>query len=168
LPVTSSLSLTLDIFATVTTVTVADELAVDDILLGDQPALPAFAAKVIGFLDVVREWAGDPRRARVHTVNHGPTGAGLASSASGFAALAVAAAGAYGLDLDDRALSRLARRGSGSASRSIFGGFVQWHRGEGLGAAGDLSSYAEPVEASTLDPALVVALVDAREKPITS
>ncbi|WP_280465114.1 diphosphomevalonate decarboxylase [Nocardia brasiliensis] len=168
LPVTSSLSLTLGVFATVTTVTIDDDLPADSVTVADGPAAQAFAAKVVGFLDLVRDSAGDHRRARVHTVNMGPTGAGLASSASGFAALAVAAAGAYGLDLDQRALSRLARRGSGSASRSIYGGFAQWHRGEGVGAEGDSSSYAEPVAAPLLDPALVVALVDAGEKSITS
>ncbi|MFI5781879.1 diphosphomevalonate decarboxylase [Nocardia sp. NPDC051570] len=168
LPETSSLSLTLGVFATVTTVTVSDELAADSVTVAEVPAPPRFAARVTGFLDLVRDLAGDRRRAQVCTVNTGPTGAGLASSASGFAALAFAASGAYGLDLDRRALSRLARRGSGSASRSIYGGFAQWHRGEGSGAAGDLSSYAEPVEAPRLDPALVVALVDAREKAVDS
>lgn len=180
LPLTTSLSLTLDVFATVTTVTVADELPADDITLGHPrqtppaqvpppaPAPAAFAAKVSAFLDVVRELAGDRRPARVVTVNTGPTGAGLASSASGFAALAMAAAAAYGLDLDQRELSRLARRGSGSASRSIYGGFAQWHRGTGRGAAGDRSSYAEPVDAPLLDPALVVAMVDDREKAVSS
>ncbi|MFJ4651875.1 diphosphomevalonate decarboxylase [Nocardia sp. NPDC088792] len=168
LPVTSSLSLTLGVFPTVTTVTVDDELTADLVTAADAPAAPAFAGKVIRFLDLVRELAGDPRRARVATRNTGPTGAGLASSASGFAALAMAAADAYGLGLDRRALSRLARRGSGSAARSLYGGFAQWHRGEGDGAAGDLSSYAEPVAAPLLDPALVVAMVDAREKAITS
>ncbi|WP_278260490.1 diphosphomevalonate decarboxylase [Nocardia sp. AG03] len=168
LPLTTSLSLTLDVFATVTTVTVADDLVVDEVTLAQAPAPEAFAAKVSAFLDLVRELAGDPRPARVDTVNTGPTGAGLASSASGFAALAAAAAGAYGLDLDHRELSRLARRGSGSAARSIFGGFAQWHRGVGRGAAGDRSSYAEPVDAPLLDPALVVALVDDREKAVSS
>ncbi|WP_275107013.1 diphosphomevalonate decarboxylase [Nocardia arthritidis] len=168
LPVTSSLSLTLGVFATVTTVTVVDELTVDEVYLGDEPAPPAFAVRVAEFLSLVRDLAGDRRYARVRTVNGGPTGAGLASSASGFAALAAASAEAYRLGLDARALSRLARRGSGSASRSIFGGFVQWHRGEGLGAAGDFSSFAEPVAAPKLDPALVVALVDTGEKPISS
>ncbi|WP_214633132.1 diphosphomevalonate decarboxylase [Antrihabitans cavernicola] len=168
LPVTSSLSLTLDIFATVTDVRVADDLPADVVTTADGSPSRAFTAKVVAFLDVIRGMASDDRRARVHTVNTGPTGAGLASSASGFAALAVAAAGAYGLDLDRRALSRLARRGSGSASRSIYGGFVQWHRGDGLDTAGDVSSYAEPVDAPQLDPALVVALVDAGEKAVTS
>ncbi|WP_067535422.1 diphosphomevalonate decarboxylase [Nocardia crassostreae] len=173
LPVTSSLSLTLDIFPTVTTVAVADDLTGDEVRFAsedaaDAPAPPPFSAKVTEFLDLVRVLAGDGRYARVRTGNAGPTAAGLASSASGFAALAVAAAGAYGLELDRRALSRLARRGSGSAARSLYGGFVQWHRGEGEGAAADLSSYAEPIAAPGLDPALVVALVDAREKAIGS
>ena len=67
---------------------------------------------------------------RVVSSNNFPTAAGLASSASGFAALALAATRAAGLSLTDRELSVLARRGSGSAARSIFGGFVEMHRGE--------------------------------------
>lgn len=168
LPLTSSLSLTLDVFASVTTVAVSDDLESDHVSVGDGPAAPSFAVKVSDFLDLVREMAGDLRHARVRTANTGPTGAGLASSASGFAALAVAAAASYGLDLDSRALSRLARRGSGSASRSIFGGFAEWHRGDGIGVTGDLSSYAEPVDAPQIDPALVVAIVDADEKKVSS
>ncbi len=70
-------------------------------------------------------------RARQGELDPGlPTGAGLASSAAGFAALAVAASDALGLDLDDSDLSRFARRGSGSAARSIFGGFVEMNRGQ--------------------------------------
>ncbi|WP_444980121.1 GHMP family kinase ATP-binding protein, partial [Nocardia pseudobrasiliensis] len=102
LPVTSSLSLTLDVFPTVTTVAVDDDLAADTVTVGEASASDTFAAKVIEFLGLVRDLAGDRRAARVRTVNHGPTGAGLASSASGFAALAVAAARAYGLELDGR------------------------------------------------------------------
>ncbi len=168
LPVTGSLSITLDVFVTVTGVTVDDDLPADRVELGGAPATPEFTARVTGFLDLVRELAGSPAPARVTTVNHGPTGAGLASSASGFAALAVAAAAAYGVELDPRALSRLARRGSGSAARSIHGGFVHWHRGEGQGAQGDPSSYAEPVPAGRFDPAMVIAVVDAKTKSIDS
>lgn len=167
LPTTSSLSMTLDIYRTTTAVTVG-ECESDEVWLGDARAPIAFGDRVSRFLDVVRSRAGDDRRARIHTVNTVPLGAGLASSAAGFAALAVAAAAAYGLDLDRRALTRLARRGSGSAARSIHGGFVQWHRGIGDETAGDESSFAEPVDASGLDPALVVAVVSAAEKPISS
>ena len=122
------------------------------------------------FLELVRDAAGLSQRAVVDTENTVPTGAGLASSASGFAALAVAAAAAYGLDLDATALSRLARRGSGSASRSVFGGFAMWHAGKDTGTAEemDLSSYAEPVATGELDPALVVAVVNAGPKDVSS
>ncbi|WP_181699109.1 diphosphomevalonate decarboxylase [Nocardia sp. GTS18] len=167
LPVTSSLSMTLDIFATTTTVRVTDG-PVDEIEFNGTAATGSAHTRIERFLDLVRVKAGRTERATVVTVNDGPTGAGLASSASGFAALATAAATAYGLDLDGRALSRLARRGSGSASRSIFGGFVVWHAGEGDGEAGDLSSYAEPIGGDELDPALVVAVVNQTAKTVSS
>lgn len=167
LPTTSSLSMTLDIFTTTTSVLVGDHAA-DEVLLGEDPAPTPFADKVSRFLDLIRDRVGDTRRARVRTVNTVPLGAGLASSAAGFAALTMAATAAYDLDLDATALTRLARRGSGSASRSIHGGFVQWHRGDGADILGDESSFAEPVDGSRLDPALVVAVVSAAEKPISS
>ncbi|GAB2460463.1 diphosphomevalonate decarboxylase [Conyzicola lurida] len=161
LPVTGSLSLTLDTAPTRTTVTLDDTLAADELVLGGvvQAARPAERVRV--FLDLVRALSGRTERARVDSVNLIPTGAGLASSASAFAALAAAASAAYGLGLDDRALSRLARRGSGSASRSVFGGIVRWYPGD------DASSYAEPVPAD-LDLAMVVAIIDAGPKTISS
>ncbi|NIV03455.1 diphosphomevalonate decarboxylase, partial [Candidatus Saccharibacteria bacterium] len=75
---------------------------------------------------------GDSTHAEVVSENNFPTGAGLASSASGFAALAVAATEAMELHYSARELSQLARQGSGSAARSIFGGFVEMKRGEKL------------------------------------
>ncbi|MBF6169866.1 diphosphomevalonate decarboxylase [Nocardia blacklockiae] len=168
LPTTTSLSLTLREFPTTTTVTVVSELGSDRVSVAGEPAPDAFAGRVSRFLDLVRELSGDRRNAVVDTVNTVPTGAGLASSAAGFAALATAASAAYGLDLDRAALSRLARRGSGSAARSICGGFAVWWRGDGLGAAGDRSSFAEPIDAPLVTPALVVAVVDDREKRVSS
>ncbi|PWV68712.1 diphosphomevalonate decarboxylase [Nocardia neocaledoniensis] len=167
LPVTGSLSLTLDVFPTTTSVQLIDGPA-DTVELNDAPATGAALTRVEKFLDLVRARAGRTERAAVVTANAGPTGAGLASSASGFAALATAAAAAYGLDLDGRALSRLARRGSGSAARSIFGGFVVWHAGEGDGEAGDLASFAEPIGGEGLDPALVLGIVAAGAKAVSS
>ncbi|MFD5179126.1 diphosphomevalonate decarboxylase [Nocardia sp. NPDC058379] len=167
LPVTGSLSMTLDIFPTTTSVRLIDGPA-DTVELNEAAATGTALTRVETFLDLVRALAGRDERAAVVTGNAGPTGAGLASSASGFAALATAAAAAYGLDLDGRALSRLARRGSGSASRSIFGGFVVWHAGEGDGEAGDLSSFAEPIGGDDLDPALVVGVVEAGAKAVSS
>ena len=168
LPHSSSLSLTLDIFPTTTTVRLDPAAGTDAVTLGGEPAAGEPRRRVVAFLDLVRDLAGRTEPAVVDTRNTVPTGAGLASSASGFAALAVAGAAAYGLDLDATALSRLARRGSGSAARSILGGFAVWHAGEGTGAAGDLASYAEPVPVSGLDPALVIALVDAGPKAVSS
>ena len=81
-------------------------------------------------------------RAAVESSNSFPTAAGLASSASAFAALALAATRAAGLDARPRELSMLARRGSGSAARSIFGGFVEMHRGE---RADGEDAFAEPI-----------------------
>ncbi|HET9598001.1 MAG TPA: diphosphomevalonate decarboxylase, partial [Anaeromyxobacteraceae bacterium] len=118
LPVAGSLSLTLDRLHTTTSVAFDPALGGDAVLLDGRPAPAPFAARVTGFLDLVRERAGVRTGARVETANDFPTGAGLASSASGFAALALAATRAAGLDLAPPALSALARRGSGSAARS--------------------------------------------------
>src|SRR5699024_6340906 len=129
LPVAGSLSLTLDAFPTTTTVTVDPDIDRDVFELNGATATDTTADRVTAFLDLVRGRAGVTSRARVHSLNEAPTGAGLASSASGFAALAAAAAAAYGLDLDTPALSRLARRGSGSAARSVIGNVALWHAG---------------------------------------
>jgi diphosphomevalonate decarboxylase len=80
-------------------------------------------------LNVVRQLAAFEVHAEVVSENNFPSGAGIASSASAFAALALAAGEAAGLHLGETELSRLARRGSGSACRSIPGGFVEWHMG---------------------------------------
>ncbi|MGW3414776.1 diphosphomevalonate decarboxylase [Streptomyces sp. NPDC000888] len=170
LPRTDSLSMTLDIFPTTTRVRLAPRADKDTVTFNGRPATGEALRRIVAFLELVRERAGRAHRAVVDTANTVPTGAGLASSASGFAALAVAAAAAYGLGDDATALSRLARRGSGSASRSLFGGFALWHAGYSTGTAAqaDLSSYAEPVPWAGLDPALVVAVLDAGPKAVSS
>jgi diphosphomevalonate decarboxylase len=161
LPAAGSLSLTLDAFPTTTTVDVRDDLDADSFELNGAPQQGDSLARVTAFLDLVREQASSTRRAAVRSINEAPTGAGLASSASGFAALAVAAAAAYGLELDRPALSRLARRGSGSASRSLVDGVSVWHAGDG-----DLSSFAEPVDAPEMS--MVIVTVDSRQKAVSS
>jgi diphosphomevalonate decarboxylase len=130
LPATGSLSLTLQPLETLTDVDLDPALLSDEVLLGGAPAPGGFATRVVRFLDLVRALAGRSERARVSTANAFPTAAGLASSASGFAALALAASRAYGLRLDAPALSALARRGSGSAARSVFGGVAVWDEGK--------------------------------------
>lgn len=128
LPAAGSLSITLDALHTGTSVRFDPALAADEVVLnGSRDAGQARA--VAAFLDLVRERAGTGLRAHVESTNDFPTGAGLASSASGFAALALAASAALGLELTPRELSVLARRGSGSAARSIHGGFVEMAAG---------------------------------------
>lgn len=161
LPATGSLSVTLDVFPTETTVVLDPALGHDEFTLNGRAAQGVPADRVTRFLDIVRGMAGDETRARVTSVNTVPSAAGLASSASGFAALAGAASAAYGLSLDERALTRLARRGSGSASRSVIPRYAVWHAGDT-----DEESFAEAIDAPDL--ALVVATVDASEKPVSS
>ncbi|MGX1773736.1 diphosphomevalonate decarboxylase [Nocardia brasiliensis] len=168
LPRTGSISLTLDIFPTTTKVEITPDAANDTILMNGVVPGPATRRRVERFLGLVRTVARRTERVAVDTVNSGPTAAGLASSAAGFAALAVAAAAVYELDLDPIDLSRLARRGSGSACRSVYGGFTYWHPGTGLGTLGDATSYAEPLPVGLLDPAMLVAVVDPAPKSMSS
>ncbi|WP_191986146.1 diphosphomevalonate decarboxylase [Levilactobacillus huananensis] len=164
LPQTSSLSLTLDQFYTDTTVEFDDRLSADDVILNDQRLSPQASQKVHTFLNLVRQMTAGTSFARVTSTNHVPTSAGLASSASAFAALAGAASKAAGLNLDKPALSRLARRGSGSATRSIYGGFVEWQAGHN-----DTDSYAVPIAEHVDWPIAVVALVlDPHHKKVSS
>lgn len=166
LPAAGSLSLTLDGLWTETLVHF-DGREADAFELNGQAQSGATLVKVSRFLDLVRAQAGGPvGGAWVQSVNHVPTAAGLASSASAFAALAVAADAALGLALGPDALSRLARRGSGSACRSLFGGFALWQAGE---APDGHDSHALPLEgAEGWGLRLVVAVVEAGPKPIGS
>ncbi len=155
LPAAGSLSLSLAALVTETRVDFDAALGADLIELEGKPAGTAEAARVSSFLDLVRDRAGITTRARVTSFNRFPTASGLASSASGFAALAVATTHAAGLHLDPRELSILARRGSGSAARSIFGGFVRMHAGDT-----DEAAYAEPITSSLIDRVrMVIAIV---------
>lgn len=173
LPATGSLSLTLGIAPTTTTVTPDGSLAADAGRLGGEPMSAKELGRVSRFLDLVRARAAaaagaDPAdlpRARVDSINEIPTGAGLASSASGFAALTLAAAAAYGLPLTGAQASALARRGSGSACRSIFGSLVEWLPGAG---AEDAASHAVPLPDSGVRLALVVAVLSPGRKKIDS
>jgi len=128
LPATGSISVTLDRLTSRTTVRF--DAALDgDVFRFDGEAAPAMGRRVSGFLDLVRGLADTDLCARVETSNDFPTGAGLASSASGFAALALACDEALGMNLSSDQLSALARRGSGSAARSLIGGFAEMRPG---------------------------------------
>jgi diphosphomevalonate decarboxylase len=165
LPAAGSLSLTLDRLGTRTTVAF-DDGDRDRFVLDGAPADEAATTRVSAFLDRVRARAEIARAALVTSTNSVPTAAGLASSASGFAALALAATRAAGLALSPTELSALARIGSGSAARSIFGGFVEMARG--ARADGD-DAVAHPLpEGDGWDVRLVVAITASGPKAIGS
>lgn len=140
LPANSSLSMTLGGLTTHTRVAFSPELQADSFQLDGEPASPAALQRASGHLDLLRAEAGVDLYAAVESHNDFPHGAGIASSASGFAALTMAASAALDLPTEARFLSRTARRGSGSACRSIFGGYVQWNA-----ADRDEDSFAEPI-----------------------
>ena len=164
LPAAGSLSITLEALHTRTRVRFDDALDADDITLnGERDA--AQTRKIGAFLDLFRARAGITTRARVESSNDFPTGAGLASSASGFGALAVSVDRALGLGLDARALSVLARRGSGSAARSIFGGFVEMASGQRDDGE---DAFATPLLDASAWPLKVVVAITTRTKKSTS
>jgi len=161
LPAVPSLSLTLDGFQTTTTV--RGGAPADRVELDGERVSGREAQRVMAFLDRI-----DPDRPPVEVVsdNTFPRGAGLASSASGFAALALAATHAAGRPHGLERLSALARQGSGSACRSLWGGFVRWRRGERPDGA---DSHGEPVAgADHWDVRMVVAVVHAGRKAVGS
>lgn len=142
LPVTSSLSLSLGALGS--EVVIAPCEGSDRVELNGQviSSEASFATRLFEFLDLFRPSSGT--RFNVIARNTIPTAAGFASSASGFAALVTAINELFGWGLEKRALSILARLGSGSASRSVYDGFVEWHAGS---REDGMDSYAEPLNA---------------------
>lgn len=167
LPTNNSLSVTLDGFYTKTTVHFKEELTEDQFFLNDEWIKGIPFERVTNYLNLFRELADRPNLfAEVNSINAVPTAAGFASSASGFAALAAASGKALGLDLDDAALSRLTRQGSGSACRSIYGGFVEWEKGEREDGS---DSYAIQVASQNhWDIRVAAVVLTAKEKDVSS
>jgi diphosphomevalonate decarboxylase len=166
LPLAPSLSVTLSDLGTLTVVAPNPDLDDDVMMVDDQELDPAGMTKVRRVLNIIRQRAGTQVKAGLRSVNTVPTARGLASSASAFAALALAASKAYGLDLDERELSILARTGSGSAARSVAGGYVLWHGGT---TADGSDSYAERVfDAEHWPLKILVAVVADQKKKVSS
>ncbi len=164
-PAVGSISITLDALWSDTEVAFDPALASDELVLDGKPR-PDGLGRVSACLDILRDMAGIGTRATVVSRNNFPTGAGLASSASGFAALVGAGARALGLDLSPKELSIVARQGSGSAARSIFGGFVEMRAGTN---ADGRDSHAEPLLPGREWPLdIVVAVTATGEKPVGS
>ena len=129
LPLNGSISMNLDELYTRTTVSFQPSLPFDELIINGHEIRGGGLERISYILDIIRGMAKLRERAEVMSENNFPSGAGIASSASAFAALALAGSKAAGLSLSESDLSRLARRGSGSASRSIPGGFVEWQAG---------------------------------------
>jgi diphosphomevalonate decarboxylase len=155
LPAVPSASITLAPLTTRTTVSFRDGLDADRFLLGYAPARPEETARVTKLLDRVRALCGLDLRAEVTSRNEFPTASGLASSASGFAALAAAARAAAGLPFDRDAISALARASSVSAARSAVAGYAELP----LGAPGDDTLCARPLAPPEHWPLRIVVAV---------
>lgn len=170
LPHQSSLSVTLGPLAVTTSVEFTGEKGPDFIEINGKIAEGGERKRVEEALKLVRLEAGAKKKlgaAKMVSRGDFPASAGLASSAAAFAALAVAARSAAGFKRDTRAESILARRGSGSASRSIEGGFVRWNRGK---RADGKDSFAEQLfdEAHWPELRLLVGMVSREEKEVKS
>lgn len=141
LPQNGSISMTCDGLRTVTTVDFSDKYNKDTVVINDEE-LQKDERDILGHLGRIKALAGIKEKAKVVSESNFPVAAGLASSASGFAALTLAASNAAGLKLSEKELTILSRQGSGSSCRSISEGFVEWHKGRKPDGS---DSYAESI-----------------------
>jgi len=163
LPINSSLSVSLGNLGTSTRLFLAERDRVE--LNGKElPPEGAFSTRVLEFLRLFTPVIGDVHF-DVRTRNNIPAAAGLASSASGFAALILALNRLMGWKLDSRRLSMLARLGSGSAARSVYEGFVYWHKGS---KKNGLDSYAEQIPCHWKEFRIGILKISGERKPVSS
>ncbi len=166
LPAVGSISVTLNKLHTISSVHFREDLQNDILILNGEEAKPDQTLRISRFLDLIRHKAGISTKAEVSSKNNFPTGAGLASSASAFASLALAGSQAAGLQMQASALSELARLGSGSAARSIFGGFAEMKVGE---RADGSDAVAVPLaDENHWDLRILIAITSEEEKEIGS
>lgn len=165
LPMNNSLSVSLERFYTETKVTFSESYTEDTLVLNGETVNAAESKKITRFIDMLRAKTNTTLYSYIESENFVPTAAGLASSASAYAALASACNEALQLGWSDKELSRLARRGSGSASRSIFGGFVEWEKGYD-----DTTSYSFPIDADRWedDLAMIFVVINNKSKKVSS
>lgn len=166
LPFNSSISMTCDGLYTKTTVEFSSKYKKDTMTINDEE-LKKDEKDVLAHLDRIRKMAGINENAHVVSESNFPVAAGLASSASGLAALTLAASKAAGLDLNEKDLSMLSRMGSGSASRSICEGFAEWKRGE---RDDGKDSYAVSIAPKSHWPefTMIATIVSEAKKPVSS
>ncbi|MCY3834798.1 MAG: diphosphomevalonate decarboxylase [Chloroflexi bacterium] len=164
LPANSSISMNLSSLHTTTTVEWRDQFTQDNLTINGSAAAEGARRRVQNHLDALRARFEIDAFARVDSQNNFPMGTGIASSASAFAALTLAAVSALGVQIPEHEMSRLARLGSGSAARSIPAGFVEWHAGDSHEA-----SFAESFAAARhWDLVDVIAIVSREHKRVGS
>ncbi len=165
LPAAGSISVTLGGLETTTSVRFDDDLEEDRVTLDGQEDAGT-SVRVTRFLQFVRERFSHTSYAEVTTSNNFPTGAGLASSASGFAALALAVDNALELGLTPQALSALARQGSGSAARSLIDGYAEMHPGSREDGEDSFATQLAPANALPLT--VLAAITTSAPKAVSS
>lgn len=164
LPSNGSISITLGFLETKTTATFDPSMKEDKLFLNGTPISGPPFERVRSHIDIIRKMAGISLRGEITSQSNFPLGAGIASSASGFAALTVSASAAAGLEVSPSELSRIARLGSGSACRSIFGGYVEWKAG-----LEDSDSFAKPIaDQDHWDLVDIIAIIEEGHKSIGS
>lgn len=168
MPLNDSLSMNLAALTTETLVEFDEGLEKDEIIIGGELTDDKTTARVVEHLNRIRRAAKIAAHARVRSQNSFPAAAGLASSAAAFAALTLAATRAAGLELSERQLSILARQGSGSAARSIPGGFVEWLAATNMTSTSDQSYARQLLPPEGWDLCDVIALVALEPKKVGS
>ena len=164
IPFNDSISMNLSDCLTTTTVEFDKKNKKDKILINNKEVEGSKKERVVQILDLIRKKVGIKLFAKVESKNNFPTDAGIASSASGFSALALAGSRAAGLSLSQKEVSILARMGSGSACRSVPDGFTYWQKGKD-----NESSYAfQIVPADFWDLRDVIAVVSKGGKKVGS
>jgi len=166
LPAVGSISLTLKALKTRTKITYSSDFDKDNLIINGMNGSESQRIRVEKFLDIIRKKTGKSQFAAIESENNFPTGAGLASSASAFAALSLAASQASGLKLSKKDLSELSRRGSGSATRSIYGGIVEMQKGKDLNGKEDIAVQLAPSD--YWDLRIMVLITSGEEKKIGS
>lgn len=164
IPTNPSISMTMEGLTTHTTIEFSSEYTENEVVLNGKGQSGKSLEKISTQVERIKKLANCALNYKLVSKNNFPTAAGMASSASGFAALSTAAAAALGLELDRKELSILSRRGSGSACRSVHGGYVEWLMGD----SNDTSYANQIADENHLDIRNIIAVVAAGEKKISS
>lgn len=164
LPMNNSISMNLSEVYTTTSVEFSKNLKSDTLKIDGKVPEDKEKERVVKHLNLIRSLAKTDLKARVESRNNFPKGTGLASSASGFAALTLAASGAAGLNLSEKELSIIARLGSGSACRSLPDGFAEWKAGDSSETSYAYSLYPP----NYWDICDVIAIVGEASKKVSS